>query len=65
MRHSLSLSRNFRRVGVEEVEIRGRKGLKWEVIPERMEAVNREIQVHCESIPGLSKLAQMHISQGM
>lgn len=28
-----------------------RKGLKWEVIPERQEAVEREVEIYYESRP--------------
>ena len=51
VRHSLSLSRNFRRVGVEEGAGRMKKGLKWEVIPEKREVVNREMLQYYESFP--------------
>lgn len=50
VRHNLSLSRNFHRVGVglgEDVKMK--KGLQWEVIPERREVVKKEIELYNES----------------
>ena len=50
MRHSLSLSRNFRRIGVKAGDVKMKKGLEWEVIPERREAVEREVELYNESV---------------
>lgn len=50
VRHSLSLSRNFRRIGVKVGEVKMKKGLEWEVIPERREAVDREMELYHENM---------------
>ena len=64
MRHSLSLSRNFHRVGVGDGDCKAKKGLQWEVLPEKREAVNREIALYYENNSRLRKQIQKPLEHG-
>ena len=60
MRHSLSLSKNFQRVGAGDMTLK--KGLQWEMVPYKMEMVEKELSAY-ESKEGEQISSQLTYSE--
>lgn len=60
MRHSLSLSKNFQRVC--EGNMTSKKGLQWEMVPYKLEMVEKEVSAY-ESKEGQHQSSKLTCSE--